>query len=220
MTASTIPSCHGCGGHCCTAYVVPLTGYDVWELSRVLQTAPEQFVRREPEDYPTDTGFVLSAAGPTYGLALRYDDAASGERPCMFLLPAVNGARLCRIYAHRPLACQAYPIRLAHGAVAPRPDMLCPPGSWAGWLAGAAGWGDLLLRQDRAWQSYVRVVAAWNAAVRGQATPAGYVLAEFLIFVVQAYQAFAYLQSLDENTPPGEFELSLRAFASAWLAGP
>src|SRR5215213_5797468 len=100
--SSNVRSCLGCSGYCCTVYIVPVTGYDLWRIVQGQRLAPMVFVQRELFEntgMPIDTGFLLRASGPTYGLSLRHTPARRNERPCVFLLHLRDGVYRCGVYA-------------------------------------------------------------------------------------------------------------------------
>jgi Fe-S-cluster containining protein len=171
---------------------VPLCGDDVWRIVQAQRLAPATFVQREPEPQPSPEGFVLRPGGGTFALLLRYQYDRRNERPCIFLVRLRDGVGRCGIYPHRPHACQTYPMRRGpDGAAAPRADMICPPGSWAGVREQVGPWAERLREQDVAWRRYAGVVAAWNAAVGRCPANAGFVLEEYLSYLVAAYDALA-----------------------------
>jgi Fe-S-cluster containining protein len=209
-----ISACLSCEGRCCAAYIVPLTGRDVWQIVQGQRLDPELFVQREPEDYPTSTGFFLRPNGPTFGIALRHQYDRRNERPCIFLMHLRDGVRRCGIYAHRPRACQTYPMRRHAAGVELRNDMLCPGGSWAGIYQQPGEWHELLVTQDEEWEIYTGVVQAWNRAVGQRPADNGYVLDQYLGYLVAAYDELNRYdnQHPDQNT----WDTALTALAEAW----
>ncbi len=213
----TVGACLSCEGRCCTAYIVPLNGNDVWRIVQEQRLSPTLFVQREPEDYPTSAGFLLRPGGPTYAIALRHQHDRRNERPCIFLMHLREGVRRSGIYAHRPLACQTYPMQLQPAGVVARDDMLCPAGSWAGITQRPGEWRERLIQQDDEWKRYAIVVQAWNTAVRLRPAESGYVLEQYLAYLVAAYD--------DLNTPRdgppnmAHRHAALAALAEAWSAG-
>lgn len=190
-------TCLNCEGRCCTTYIVPVTGLDVWRIVQAQRLAPELFVQREPESHPVASGFLLRPNGSTYGLALQHQPARHNERPCVFLMQLRAGVKRCGIYAHRPRACQTYPIRMQHDQVAPRDDMLCAPGSWT--HLDQERWRERLDEQESEWRVYEHVVRAWNTAVSAQAAERGFVLTQYLDYLINAYDLLQHKQvSLDD----------------------
>ena len=181
--ASGVVSCNGCFGRCCREYLVPITGADIWRIARTHHLMPMDFVSCDVEESPTPAGVLLRLGGPTYALALQHHQPRAHERVCMFLNP--DGR--CSIYADRPLVCQTYPMYLRKGIVTPREDLLCPDGSWAGIERTQAAWRARIIAQEQAWQDYALVVAAWNGAIRSLQSEAGAVLAQYLDYLMCAY---------------------------------
>lgn len=187
MTRSSVVSCGGCHGRCCTAYVVPVNGADIWRIARTQHLAPAQFVWCDDEEEPTPTGVLLRPGEATYMLALRHHQPRQSQRICMFLNQLPGGDGLCSIYADRPLVCRAYPMYLRKGRVIPRDDMLCPAGSWEDIEAIQTSWRALLVAQRQAWEDYALVVSAWNGAIRSQPSAIGATLARYLDYLLLAY---------------------------------
>jgi Fe-S-cluster containining protein len=211
MAALPVRSCIDCAGRCCTTYVVPLTGDDVWAIVQAQRLAPAQFVQAELEEHASETGFLLRSIGQTYSLALQHRRPRRMVRVCIFLLQLRDGIQRCGIYGHRPLACQTYPMQLRSEGVVPREDMLCPQGSWAGLPPDDAGWAVRLQRQEESWQRYAGIVGVWNAAVR--ASPArSYTLDEYLTYLLNVYDHLA--QAPDAYRSPS-FNDYLRLLAAA-----
>ncbi len=208
-----IGACLACEGRCCSVYIVPLTGFDVWRIVQAQRLAPELFIQREPEDYPTPAGFLLRPGGPTFAIALRHQYDRRNERPCIFLLQLREGIQRCGIYAHRPLACQTYPMQLQLAGVVPRADMLCPAGSWMGIGERPDEWRERLVQQDSEWERYALVVQAWNTAVRTRPADAGYVLDQYLAYLLAAYDTLNALTNQPLATP---LDATFAALANAW----
>lgn len=211
---SAVGSCLSCEGRCCTEYIVPVTGDDVWRIVQEQRLAPNLFVQREPEPRPTSTGFLLRPHGSTYAIALRHQYDRRNERPCIFLVQLRDGVGRCGIYHHRPLACQTYPMQQQPAGVVPREDMLCPPGSWANITQRPGEWRERLMRQDREWQRFAAVVHAWNTAVRLCPAESGFVLDQFLNYLVAAYDQL----NIQPDQPLVQIDALLMSLAEAWTA--
>jgi len=213
---TTVAACHSCEGRCCTAYIVPLNGDDVWRIVQEQRLAPGLFVQHEAEKNPTSAGFLLRPRGQTNAIALRHQYDRRNERPCIFLMNLREGVQRCGIYAQRPIACQTYPMQLQPTGVIPREDMLCPGSSWAGITQRPGPWRERLIRQDHEWQRYAGVVQAWNTAVRLRPSKTDYGLDQYLAYVVAAYD---YLKSFGDQLPDmARFDVALTALAEAWTS--
>lgn len=184
---SNTVACLGCDGRCCSIYLVPITGNDLWRIIQGQHLAPALFVKYEVERSPSDTGFLLRATGPTHALFLRHSTARRNERQCVFLMHLRDGVRRCGIYADRPLACQTYPMQWHEARVIVRSDAECPRGSWATLEREQPLWGHRLQQQDATWQQYSEVVSYWNTMVRTSDPQAGFALDDFLAYLVNAY---------------------------------
>jgi Fe-S-cluster containining protein len=219
MSSADVESCRGCGGLCCTAYIVPVTGYDVWRITQAQRLAPAVFVQREPEDYPTATGFRLRPGGLTYGLALRHRLVRHNQRPCIFLLQLKDGVKRCGMYAHRPLACQTYPMQLQQGQPGPRSDMLCPYGSWSSLGRTQAAWQQRLVQQEQEWEVYASVARAWNVSLDAQVAEGGYVFERYLDYLVNVYDHLdRHLAAHSEQPTAASLERELAALASTYIS--
>lgn len=214
--SATVGACLACEGRCCAAYIVPVTGQDVWRIVQEQRLAPGLFVQREPEDYPTSTGFLLRPGGQSYAISLRHQYDRRNERPCIFLMQLRDGVQRCGIYPHRPLACQTYPMQLQPVGIRSREDMLCPAGSWAGIAERPGEWRGRLIQQDAEWERYASVVQAWNSAVRQRPADSGYVLDDYLAYLIAAYDALNERSDLLADT--AGHAAALTALAEAWTA--
>ena len=146
MTEASRNGCACCGA-CCRSYIVNLCGYDVWLISTRQRLSPDQFVVPWPHPEPRDDGFRLDHQGPSYGLALDKRGRFHAKAPCIFLLELGGGSGRCGIYAHRPLACQAYPMQISSELVVSTYDnALCPPNSWSLAEGDRAAWRARLQR--------------------------------------------------------------------------
>ncbi len=188
-------SCSNCEGRCCTYYIVPITGYDLWRIVQAQRLAPSSFTTRLPEDYPTATGYILRPSGPTYSLALRHHEGRRNDIPCVFLMQLREGVQRCGIYDSRPSACRTYPMRLNEQRIAPRDDMLCPPDSWNIPALDRSIWRERVERQEWEWDLYGRVVKAWNEAVQRHPPTAGFVVTQYTEYLLNAYDHLEALRA-------------------------
>ena len=189
--------------------MVPVTGYDVWRIVQSQRLAPALFVQCDPEDIPTDAGFLLRVPGPTFRLFLQHTPARRNERPCVFLLHLRDGAYRCGIYADRPLVCQTYPMRLNEKGLFVRSDALCPPGSWANLERGQAAWRERLQQWQTESQRYGEVVRFWNTMVRASSSQAELLLDEYLAYLIKAYD-------LINSVPEAEVSARLALLAQSY----
>jgi Fe-S-cluster containining protein len=185
--------CAGCHARCCFAYVVPVTGYDVWRIATQMQLGPEQFAVAMTARKEQPTAFHLENAERAYTLVLDKQEGEpdDDERACTFWLPIGDGYGRCSVYAARPNVCRTYPAYLRDGAVHLRHDVLCPPRSWN--LAGMSltPWRVELMRGELEQATYVEVVRAWNEHVEW--TDQIYSLAAFYAYLMRVYDALGPL---------------------------
>jgi Fe-S-cluster containining protein len=159
--------CATCGV-CCRAYYVPISGFDLWRISRTRGIEPADFVVAYPQRAGGEFGFQLSDGGELYELALEKQGAFQIGQPCVFLESLDDGcASRCGIYADRPAVCRAYPMVATddNEVITLRPRALCPPGAWPDqepqqprWRAN---WSSLRVQFDQ----YRQILEAWNAQV-------------------------------------------------------
>jgi hypothetical protein len=119
-------TCFTCPAPCCTSYVVPILGFDLWRLARGLQL-PWSEVAEARADRMTWESFALDGGETRLGFYLRQREAET----CRFLLTLPSGQR-CGAHAWRPLACRVYPwtttensqlgVEIAGHAMCPAPQ--------------------------------------------------------------------------------------------------
>jgi len=152
--------CTTCSGECCRKYLVHVSGRDAVTIARGQALALDTFIDIVSEDDPTSRGFVLDGSGDTYAMCLRRrpDDA------CSFLVGLTDGSQRCGIYPHRPYTCAVFPLRLFHGSVDIRPDVICDPAGKRITTVDLPAGRAMLIRASFEWSVYAHVVSAWNAA--------------------------------------------------------
>ena len=203
--------CATCGA-CCKSYIVPVVGYDVWQISVRERLSPEQFLVAVPQPEPGLDGVRLSQGGPVYGLALDKRGAFESKRPCVFLVTMAGGHDRCGIYDHRPVVCQGYPMAIWSGVMFKRADTLCPPGSWAPDEALRPSWRRALQRFYMHMDIYQAVVARWNAHVDFR-EGARFPLPAYYSFLLNVYDRLAELTAAFG-------EPAMRGIEAAWPTVP
>ena len=119
--------CEGCHGGCCRSFAVPVTGADVFRLTRATGRGFWEVACRWPDadgkiarrDAPA-LYFAEAPRAPVV-LCLVHEEsrALPGSARCRFLLetpPTADrprGTGRCGVYADRPAACRGYPLRFA-----------------------------------------------------------------------------------------------------------
>jgi Fe-S-cluster containining protein len=145
---------------------VPVSGYDVWRISRSLGIEPSDFVVAYPGQAVAEFGFELHAGGDRFELALEKHGPFQLGEPCVFLERQADGTSHCGIYAARPSVCRAYPMEAQAGdAIALRPRALCPPGAWPDGESQQPHWRDRWDSMHGQFEQYRQIVRAWNAQV-------------------------------------------------------
>jgi Fe-S-cluster containining protein len=189
---SGIDPCATCGA-CCYLYYVPLSGYDVWRISRTLGLDPSEFVVAfaNPPEAKYTFPFRLCHDGDPYELALEKQGPFQIGEPCVFLDRRDDGTSRCGIYDVRPAACRAYPMELtAENTMTMRPRALCPSGAWSDCEpeqpAWRASWASLATQFDQ----YRQVVEMWNAQVALQ-PDRQFSMDHYLAYVMGVYDKLA-----------------------------
>src|SRR5262249_36139873 len=95
-------TCFSCDAPCCTSYVVPIHGFDLWRMVRGLQLPWSDVADARAGDWD---GFAVDASETRLSLFLR---AREGE-VCRFLLTLPSGLQRCGAHSARPMACRVYP---------------------------------------------------------------------------------------------------------------
>ncbi|VVB66435.1 Putative zinc- or iron-chelating domain protein [Candidatus Gugararchaeum adminiculabundum] len=111
--------CDSCNGKCCKHYAITLSAHDLARLSKTLNMHPREFTRAiEAEKINTKV----------------FPAVINGKYMQLFLAKKENGyctffseeTQKCRIHAHRPLACRAYPFTREKFVVKNRKNSICP----------------------------------------------------------------------------------------------
>ena len=202
---SDFPSnpCATCGA-CCTSYLVPVCGYDVWRISTSQRLAPEQFLFAYPQPDSGPEGFQFSAGGQRYMLALDKKGQVKPTQPCVFLMQMAGGQSRCGIYAHRPVVCQSYPMSVWANTIYRRRDVLCPPNSWPEYEPRRPAWRAALQRWRMHYDIYYEIVARWNARVDTLGPRTGLAPADFFAYLINVYTRLDALDRvLSEETVAG-----------------
>lgn len=172
--ASMAPAdpCAPCG-LCCHAYLVPVTGLDVWRISRGLGAKPTDFLAAWPQGEPSPEGFILQRGGSPFRLVLQKRGSLTPGLPCVFLEPAGAGTSRCGIYAHRPETCRTYPMVKRPAGVVVHPEAMCPADAWPDGGSPSSHWLPAIDLLESDLQTYRGVVATWNQQVGGDRSGLG-----------------------------------------------
>jgi Fe-S-cluster containining protein len=197
--------CASCGA-CCHAYYVPLSGYDVWRISRALRIEPAEFVVAHSAHAAPEVGFQLCHDGDTYELALEKAGAFEPGQPCIFLEKRPDGTSRCGIYAERPAVCRCYPMKATPAdVIAFRPGALCPSGAWPETEPAQPAWRaawDVLGQQ---FEQYRYIVSGWNEQVALHPDRA-FSMDQYLAYVMGMYDKLCpdEMPSVKSTTSPAQ----------------
>jgi len=153
--------CTTCSGECCRRYLVHVSGRDAVTIARAQHIGLESFIDIVSEDATSGRGFVLETGGDAFALTLR----RRADGACSFLVALTDGSQRCGIYPQRPLTCAVFPLRLFHGSVAIREDVICEPSGKRITDVDLPAGRAMLIRASFEWSVYAHVVAAWNSAL-------------------------------------------------------
>lgn len=186
--------CRNCS-RCCRAYLVPITGRDIWRIWRSQRLAPSKFALSVEMEEERPDAFRLVANGDFQILILDKAGELRPDSPCIFLMQLPGGFDRCGIYQDRPSACRAYPMVPAPERVAVNPKALCPPNSWSEDDTGKENWRTIVREADLEYDVYSLVVAHWNDHVaRHPDRP--FALDEYCGFLFNVYERIATLDQL------------------------
>ena len=181
-------TCFTCPAPCCTSYLVPIHGYDLWRLVNGLQLPWREVATLLPEQ-PGREGFALDGSEARLGLFLRHRE---GE-VCRFLLTLPGGQQRCGAHGARPMACRVYPWKPSDNnqlGLEIAGHAMCPEAQrahFAGQMRQArAGIYDELAERPL----YQLAVARWNQHVQTRFAGPD----EFVGWILQLYDAMLPLR--------------------------
>jgi Fe-S-cluster containining protein len=172
--------CTTCNGACCREYVVHISGRDAVTIARAQALAIEQFVEIVRQPSPAVDSFALDDESDVYALALRRRPDGS----CGLLIDLLDGSGRCGVYAQRPLTCAVFPLRLHHGSIDIRDDVICEPSGRRITTVDLSAARKLLVSTAYEWNVYGRIVERWNAARAGNGVTSA---AAYFSFITRAY---------------------------------
>ncbi len=180
--------CANCTMGCCRQYIVTITGYDMWVISRGLNMAPEQFTVVVPAMEPGPRGFLLDSSNQYFNIALDKRPAKTDEKPCVFWLEFPDGLGRCGIYPLRPYVCQTYPANFAGNTVVHRrEDVPCPTDAWRDGRLQHPLWRGRLIRTYVEFDIYALAVSRWNYHAVNTPRPEGINALSYFNFVLHYY---------------------------------
>jgi Fe-S-cluster containining protein len=204
-----------CGtyGICCRAYLVPVCGRDVWEISRRQHLDPESFVVAVPQPKQMFSTFKLDEAGFAYSLALDKKRQFEPNSACIFLVELGGGHSRCGIYSHRPVVCHAYPMEMFRDVVFKRRDSRCPPNAWPDGEPRRPSWRVKVQRNHLHFDIYSEVATRWNERVARSPRGTAFTFTAYLNYPLNVYERLAVLEhEVGEET--------LRLVEANWSAMP
>ena len=112
--------CSDCDSRCCRAFVVPLTGSDIFRIQSAMGLSLWDFVAR----WEDPTGEISRGVAPHFrfldepqtpfviGLLHKPSRLEAGTTRCCFLSESVDSCSHCSIYEHRPRPCRIFPATI------------------------------------------------------------------------------------------------------------
>ncbi len=183
-------TCFSCPAPCCSSYLVPLTGFDVWRLVRGLQLPWREVA--EVRASLARSSFAIDDSDARLGLFL---PAHHGE-VCRFLLQLPNQQQRCGVHSSRPLACRVYPWAPDGGSqlgVQIMAHAMCPPPQRAHFDSQRGEAHHAIAVELAEWPLYDFLVSRWNDEVakrRQRSTTPD----EFVAWVLALYDALLPLR--------------------------
>jgi Fe-S-cluster containining protein len=200
MSSAPTSPCSTCGA-CCRAYLVPVSGYDIWLLSTRQHLDPAEFLVAYPMA-EVDLAAVRLEANEPHTHLIVLDKRAHQfalDQPCIFLLTLADGTTRCGVYADRPSTCRSYPMAAWDEVVFQRKEALCPPDSWPAAEVLRPVWRQNLQRFHMHLDIYREVTGRWNARVAARPR-VRFTLQEFYSYVLNVYDRLAALDAaLDDD---------------------
>jgi Fe-S-cluster containining protein len=170
---------------CCSAYLVPLTGIDVWRISRTMQIPPYAFTFYT-DALPEADGFALDTSDKRYELVLaRHRDPIGDRSTCVFLWRLPDGHAQCGLGHQRPNVCQTYPFTLVDGILCVDDCNECTCRTWGLSQIDSKKVKQQLQTQQQERETYREILNSWNERVQADGRGRSYL--EFCDYLVSAY---------------------------------
>lgn len=155
------PDCTNCGA-CCRQYIVPVTGRDIWTISRGTGLDADRFTAAEAQDPSRSDGFHLAVDDQLLHLVLKKQGELERGRPCTFLIEESATTSRCGIYKQRPLVCRTYPfIWESVGVVQWDGARLCLE-PWSESASKESALSAVMYRAAFEMDLYISVMTGWN----------------------------------------------------------
>jgi hypothetical protein len=189
------PPCFSCHAPCCISYVIPLTGFDLWRVVRVLQVPWHEVAEARSDRDAFWDFFALDDTKKRHCFYLR----AHPTGACVLLLELPGGHHRCGSHEGRPLACRVYPYKIT-GSSQLGLEMIhhamCPPPQRAIFESLAALEAEKPRVTDELYerQLYLEAKLRWNAMA--ERVPAEQPLAagDYAEWLIRLYDRMAPLR--------------------------
>lgn len=183
-------TCFTCAAPCCTSYVVPVSGFDLWRMVRGLQLPWHAVVEARP-DWAQWEGFIADDHEHKMGFFLHHEN-----QRCRFLMTLPGGQARCGAHSSRPMACRVYPYNRTdnnHLGVEMAGHALCPPAERAHFAENALPARPYINSEMVERPLYSFAVSRWNQRSRGT-------VEEFVEWILALYDALLPLR-LENDWP-------------------
>jgi Fe-S-cluster containining protein len=186
--------CFGCSTPCCVEYVVPISGHDLWRLTRALGVPWQELVtlRRTPDDWVES--FRLHAGGERQAFLLRKKPSGG----CALLLELPDGSQRCGAHAARPLACRVYPFHSAWRAptgIDFVPHALCPTIQRARYELRKGAMADEVIDTLAERALHIRAVERWEIAAGERTADSAFTADEYVAWLFRVFEAVEALRA-------------------------
>lgn len=213
------PPCFDCHAPCCVSYVVPITGFDLWRMTRVLGLG-----WRDVADVKSDQGrywdcFRLDDSELRHGLYLRTRSTGA----CQFLLDLPGGHQRCGAHDGRPLACRIYPFKVTGSSqlgIELLTHAMCPPPQKALYQRDVEDARPMVTSELLERELYLVAVARWNAMAQTISHASPLAVDEFVEWLTRLYDEIAKLRSGPFESWHGPAQQLIAAFPMPELDAP
>lgn len=170
---------------CCSAYLVPLTGMDIWRISQTMELPPFAFTLYT-DSSPDTLGFALDTSDRRYEVVLaRHRDREDQDTSCAFLWRLPDGHAQCGLGRLRPGVCKTYPYGTVGGILYVGDCSGCSCKNWAANEIDSVEIVEQLRRHKSELAEYQEILRSWNDRVRRVGSECSYF--EFCDYLVSAY---------------------------------
>lgn len=174
---------------CCYTSFVVVTGRDVWQISRILETPPWSFIVYFQSPQPRRDSFILDRSGRHFRLALAKQPSKRKKTPppCIFLLKTRNGYHRCGLGDLRPQVCKSFPSEMVSGVLCVRNDAGCTCRTWSLTDVDIEEETARVEARQEEFEEYCAAVAAWNEHVTHAPPEETFSFFEYCNFLLNAY---------------------------------